>query len=120
MAPLAWIFMLVYVIALSYLIHEWSHVIAAKMVGWERRGWYFKLPWAIGVQFDQQGRHRDMWIVALWGLAATSLLCVTGLLVGGILGAWLAAVNGAILFVNCLPLKGTDGWHVMQGMRHVL
>ena len=112
MATLGWLFLLAYIVAASYLVHEWAHAIAAQLVGWERRGWYWKLPWAVGVTFETNGQMHHMWIVALWGLAATSLIAVAGLYIGGILGAFIFAFNATILFVNCLPIKGTDGWHI--------
>lgn len=104
------------VIVLSFLVHEYAHALAARMCGWERRGWYFKLPWAVGLKFEANGQLGDRWIVALWGLAASALLAVAGLYVGGLVGAYLVALNATLFFVNAIPIPGTDGWWVLKAV----
>ena len=118
---LAWA---VCVVGGSALVHEFGHAWTARAVGWKVIGlrwhWY-------GVAFvgDPNGRHDQLWKVALGGLVASELLAL-GFLAGTALpepAPFLFglgfAVNAAILLTNLVPLRWLDGGQMLAGIRQV-
>lgn len=103
-------------IATSYVVHEYGHAFMAKALGWKLHGWVFHLPWSVGYMVEGGGRP-GMRAIAASGLMVTLMLAAIGEAWGGPYGLTLLYMNAAILFCNCLPIPGSDGWMLVRGRR---
>lgn len=101
---------------ISYMIHEYCHIIGAALCGWTREGWHFQLPWAAGVKFEMNGHTDCLWIVSLWGLAGTALLGTLSLYSDTWIGTVLVVWNFTLLLFNAIPIKGTDGYWILKAL----
>lgn len=102
------------IVAFSVAVHEYGHIYVARALGWRFHGWRFYW-YGVGVALEPpEGRPADIWKVALGGLGATAILVLVGWRIGEAnpLAVTLYWTNVAILFVNLIPVPGSDGWHL--------
>lgn len=120
MTPYLDLAVFVYLIAASYVAHEYGHAFVAKALGCKLMGWYFKLPWAAGYMFDLNGR--SIRVPAAGGLFVTACLAGFGaLLMPHWIGATLLYWNAILFLFNAIPIRlgkgATDGYYLLFGWR---
>lgn len=110
--------LLVLFITASYLVHEYSHALVARLVGWETMGmtirWY-----GAGYKIKiNQDKPKDIWKIAAGGLLGTALLILIGLSLSYIFPVFhiLWGFNLVIFIINILPIKGLDGYYIVRGL----
>lgn len=97
---------------LTVLVHEYGHVVPAKIVGWKLLGWRFQKG-TFGYAFDMQEKGR-MRIVAAGGLFASFGLAMIALATGNF---DLLVLNVLFVLVNVIPIpRLSDGWYVWKGI----
>jgi len=102
-------------IAVSLLIHEIAHTLAARMFGVRVHGIGLKL---VGAYTHRKYASKPLHDVVIAAAGPLSNLMLTfGLFfipeIGIRLAAWLAVWNFGIALFNLIPLPGTDGYRIL-------
>lgn len=110
------------VVACSALLHEFGHAWTARAVGWKVVGlrWHW---YGLAFVADPDGKHDQLWKVALGGLATTAVLALAFLAgtalpePAPLLFGFGFALNAALLLTNLVPLRQLDGGQMLAGLR---
>lgn len=106
------------IVCVSLAVHEYGHVLVAKLCGWELKGWVFRW-YAVGYAFLPPAGTKHWRWPALGGLLATAMLIGIGWIFAP--APWAVTLFGMniLMFVcQAFPIpKLTDGWVVIKGRR---
>lgn len=106
---------------LSIWFHEYSHALAAKILGWKTHG--MTIVWkkaAIGYKIEiNQDKPEDIWKIAAAGLLGTIILSMTALFFSFIFPIFsiLFYMNIGILLINLIPISGSDGTYLWKRIK---
>lgn len=107
------IFMLI-----SVYVHEYSHALFAKLLGWKLHG--MTMNWkrgSMGYKVEiNEDNPQDLWKIAAGGLLGSLALMLVSL---GFSILWpgflmLVYINFFIVLINIIPFKGSDGYYIFK------
>ena len=106
-------------VALSVLVHEGGHALAAWRCGWRIRGVAFHWLGGMGFRIEVGETPADVWKVALGGLTATGMIALAFFALSplGVIFYCGFVLNAVLMFVNLWPGGAADGGHLVRGLR---
>lgn len=102
----------------AFLVHEYAHWVAARMLGWQTVGWRASVRHvSIGIGVVPSADHTpgDFALAAGAGVAASINLAWLASQVDSEFAWSLAVVSPMLAVAQLVPLRGTDGWHMARG-----
>lgn len=102
----------------SVAVHEIAHLLLAKHLGWQIMGFGFsRHTFGIRAKTSDPEVLRSLWMVAIIGPMANIMLGDFLYTLGTPLAVALAYANFLMGCINMIPFPGSDGRHILSGLR---